>query len=130
VVGPTTTVAMTGPLVKTDTETTAIGKTAHRSAETVPGRHLVGLNMKIVAPPGLRPPGGRLMIEGLQGTMITGEGAMMIAEALIIMLTAAGTMATDAGTIEDATRRMNDMKKGQGTQTEMAVGLVKLVVIS
>lgn len=39
--------------------------------------------------PGLHLPGGRLMIEGLQGTMITGEEALMIAEGLIII---AGTI--------------------------------------
>jgi hypothetical protein len=111
--------------VKTATGMIATGKIAHLTAGTVPGRLLVAKT--IVAPPGLRPPGGRLMIEGLQGTMITGEEAMMIAEALI-MLTDAGTILTDAGTIEDATRRTSRIGP-RGTQTEMAVGRVEVVVV-
>jgi hypothetical protein len=51
--------------------------------------------------PGLHPPGGRLMIEGLQGTILI-----------------------DAGTTEDATRRMTDTTKGRGTQMEMVDGFV------
>jgi hypothetical protein len=75
--------------------------------------------------PGLRPPGGRLMIEGLQGTMITGAGAMMTADRLIIIMTDAGTILTDAGTTEDATRRMTATTKGlRGTQMEMVDGPV------
>jgi len=83
-------------------------------------------NMTIVVP-GLRPPGGRLMIEGLQGTMITGEEAMMTAEGLTIMLTAAGMNKTaGAEMTEDAKRRMNASKRGlQGTRTGMADGPVE-----
>ncbi len=65
------------------------------------------------------------MIEGLQGTMITGEEAMMTADSLIIIMTAAGMTTTAAGTIEDVKRRMIDLKKGRGMQMVMAVGLVK-----
>jgi len=126
---PTITAVMIGGMIalpaKTATEMTATGKIAHLTAGTVPGRLLV---VKKIVAPGLRPPGGRLMIEGLQGTMITGEEAMMIAEGLII-LTDAGTMPTDAGTIEDATRRRNASKRGpRGTQTEMADGAVEVVL--
>jgi hypothetical protein len=89
--------------VKTATGMIATGKIAHLTAGTVPGRLLVAKT--IVAPPGLRPPGGRLMIEGLQGTILT-----------------------DAGTIEDATRRTSRIGP-RGTQTEMAVGRVEVVVV-
>ena len=74
--------------------------------------------------PGLHPPGGRLMIEGLQGTMITDAGAMMTAEGLIIIMNDAGTILIDAGTTEDATRRMTDTTIGRGTQMEMVDGFV------
>ena len=66
------------------------------------------------------------MIEGLQGTMITGEEAMMTAEGLIIMLIVAGMNMTGAETTEDAKRRMNAWTRGpQGTQTGMADGPVE-----
>jgi hypothetical protein len=75
--------------------------------------------------PGLRRPGGRLMIEGLQGTMITGAGAMMTADRLIIIMTDAGTILIDAGTTEDATRKMTATTKGlRGMQMEMVDGPV------
>lgn len=104
---PTITAVMIGGMIalpaKTATEMTATGKIAHLTAGTVPGRLLV---VKKIVAPGLRPPGGRLMIEGLQGTM-----------------------PTDAGTIEDATRRRNASKRGpRGTQTEMADGAVEVVL--
>jgi hypothetical protein len=129
VAAPTTTVVTTAGTTALpamiDTETIVIRTIAHLSVGIVLG-HLVGLNTKNVAP-GLRPPGGRLTIEGLQGTMITGGEAMMIAEGLIIMLTDAGTILTDAGTTENATRKMTAMKSVQGMQTVMAVGLVEMV---
>ena len=78
--------------------------------------HPVVLNMMNVARPGLRPPGGRLMIKGLQGTMITDEEAMMTTERLIIILTAAGTIRTDAETTEDATKKTSASMRGRGTQ--------------
>ena len=108
--------------VMSDTGMTATGKTVHPTVGTVPDRLPAGPSTMIVAP-GLRPLGGRLMIEGLQGTMITGEEVMMIAEGLIIML-------TDAGTIEDATRKKTASTKGlQGMRMEMVVGLVELFVV-
>jgi hypothetical protein len=83
---------------------------------------LVVPTMTTVAP-GLRPPGGRLMTEGLQGTMITDAGVMMTAERHLIIMTDAGTILIDAETTEDAMTRI--MKIGlQGTRTEMAGGLV------
>jgi hypothetical protein len=71
----------------------AIGTTATETtggtAGTDPDRLLVVLITTIVAHPGLRPPGGRLMIEGLQGTI-----------------------PKDAETIEDAKTKKNDSRKG------------------
>jgi uncharacterized membrane protein YeaQ/YmgE (transglycosylase-associated protein family) len=108
--------------VMSDTGTTATGMIVDLTVGTVPDRLPAGPSTMIVAP-GLRPLGGRLMIEGLQGTMITGEEVMMIAEGLIIML-------TDAGTIEDATRKKTASTKGlQGMRMEMVVGLVELFVV-
>lgn len=78
-------------LVTTVTEMIATGMTDHPIAVTVPDRLLaVRPQIMMNVDPGLHP-GGR-KIEGLQGTMITGEGAMMTAEGLIIMLTDAGTI--------------------------------------
>jgi hypothetical protein len=45
------------------------------------------------------------MIEGLQGTMITGEEAMMTADHLIIMMIVAGMTMTENATIEDAMKK-------------------------
>jgi hypothetical protein len=121
-----TIVAMTdvATLAMIDTGTTVIGRTGH-IVVTVPGLLLAAppANMKIVVHPGLHPPGGRLMIKGLQGTMITGEEAMMTAERLIIILNVAGMIMTDAGTTEDATKKMNASMTGlRGTRTGKAVG--------
>lgn len=128
---PITIVVMTD-VAMTDVATlakTVIGTTViERTGPTVvndPDRLLVAppLNLKIVVHPGLHPPGGRLMIEGLQGTMITGEEAMMTAERLIIILNVAGMITTDAGTTEDATKKMNASRTGlRGTRTGKAVG--------
>ena len=104
--------------------TTDTGKTGHTVAKD-PGRLLAEPlpNLKIVVHPGLHPPGGRLMIKGLQGTMITGEEAMMTAERLIIILNVAGMIMTDAGTTEDATKKMNASRTGlRGTRMGKAVG--------
>jgi hypothetical protein len=61
---------------------------------------VTALDHLLVVQPGLRPPEGRLMIEGLQG-MIEGK-------------------------TEDATRRKNATTNGRpGTQTGMAVGPVR-----
>jgi hypothetical protein len=111
------------------TGTTAIKKKGLRIDEIVPGRPLAELNLKIVAP-GLRLPGRRLTIEGLQGTMITGGGVLMTAEGLIIILTDAGTNMIDAETTEDATRRRIASRRGlRGTRMGMAVGPVEWIVI-
>lgn len=107
--------------------TTAIGMTATGmtdTAGTVPDRLLAVLNTTIVDP-GLHPPGGRIMIEGLQGTMITGEEAMMTADPLIIIMTAAGMITTAAGTTEDVTRRMIATMKGRDMRPVKVVGLVE-----
>jgi len=70
------------------------------------------------------------MIEGLQGTMITGEEALMTAERLIIILNDAGTIMTDAETTEDAKKKMNATTKGlQGMRTGKRVGLVELFLL-
>jgi len=93
--------------------TTAIGMTAIGMIDTagiVPDHLLAVQNMTIVDP-GLRPTRGRIMIEGLQGTMITGEEAMMTADSLIIIMTVAGMISIVAGTIEDVTRRTNATMK-------------------
>jgi len=69
---------------------------------TVPGLPAVA-NTKSV--PGLHPGRGNLMIEGLQGTMITGEEAMMTADHLIIMMIVAGMTMTENATTEDAMKK-------------------------
>jgi hypothetical protein len=76
------------------------------------GPPLAEANMMIVAHPGLRLPGGRLMINGLQGTMITGAEAMMTAERLIIIMTAVGMIKIAAEMTEDATKKKNDTTTG------------------
>jgi hypothetical protein len=63
------------------------------------------------------------MTEGLQGTMITDAGVMMTAERHLIIMTDAGTILIDAETTEDAMTRITTTGL-QGTQTEMADGLV------
>jgi hypothetical protein len=77
------------------------------------GPPLAEVNMMIVAHPGLRLPGGRLMINGLQGTMITGAEAMMTAERLIIIMTAVGMIKIAAEMTKGATKKKNDTKKGR-----------------
>jgi hypothetical protein len=70
------------------------------SSEKIEITVVTALDHLLVVQPGLRPPEGRLMIEGLQGTI--------------------------EGKTEDATRRRNATKKGRpGTQTGMAVGPVR-----
>jgi hypothetical protein len=104
---------------------TATGTTATiDTAGTVLDHLLAALNMTIVDP-GLPPPGGRIMIKGLQGTMITGEEAMMTADPLIIIMTVAGMITTAAGMSEDATRRTNAMMRGLGMRMVKVVGLVE-----
>jgi len=106
--------------------TTATGMTAIGmidTAGTVPDHLLAVQNMTIVDP-GLRPTRGRILIEGLQGTMITGEEAMMTAESLIIIMTVAGMITIVAGTIEDVTRRTNATMTGPDMRMVKVVGLV------
>ena len=74
---------------------------------TAPGRLPAVANMMNVAGP--RPPGGRLMIKSLQGTMITGAEVMMIAEGLMLIMTAVGMIKTAAGTTGGATTKMTAM---------------------
>jgi hypothetical protein len=116
----------TAPRAMNATEKIVItGKTVRPTAgNALDLRLLVVLTSKNAAP-GLRPPGGRLMIEGLQGTMITDAGAMMTAERHLIFMTDAGTILIDAETTEGVKTRMNATKKGlRGMRTEMAGGLV------
>jgi hypothetical protein len=61
------TAGMTVLLVKNDTGMIGTGMIEQHTAGIGLGHPLAVRNMKIVAP-GLRPPGGTLMIEGLQGT--------------------------------------------------------------
>lgn len=70
--------------------------------------------MMIVVHPGLHLPGGRLTINGLQGTMITGAEAMMTAERLIIIMTAVGMIKIAAEMTEDAKTKKNDTTTGRG----------------
>jgi len=53
-----------------------------------------------------------MMIEGLQGTMITGEEAMMTADHLIIMMIVAGMTMTGNATIEDVKTKKTAMRIG------------------
>lgn len=62
-------------------------------------------------------PGGTSMIKGLQGTMITGAGAMMTVEGLILIMTDVGMIKTDAATIEDVTTRTIATMIGPDSQT-------------
>jgi hypothetical protein len=78
------------------------------------GPPLVEVNMMIVVHPGLHLPGGRLTINGLQGTMITGAEAMMTAERLIIIMTAVGMIKIAAEMTEDAKKKKNDTTTGRG----------------
>lgn len=72
----------------------------------------------IVGPPGLPLPGGKLMREGLQGTMIGGV-AMMTVEALTLIMTAVGMT-------KDATRRTTGLTTGhRGIPMGIAVGRVE-----
>lgn len=95
---------------------TGIGMTVTGIAAIAPGLLNVGAIMKIVVNPGLHHPEGR-MIEGLQGTMITGGVAMMIAEGLICIMTVVGMIKTEDATKEDATIKKIDMKKDQDRRT-------------
>ena len=108
------TVVMIG--VMTATEKTAMIDTAGIVLDPLPVVE-VPITM-IVAQPGLHPQGGT-MIEGLQGTMITGAEAMMTADHLIIMMTVVGMIKTKGATIEGVTTKKNAMKNGPpGTRTE------------
>jgi hypothetical protein len=94
-------------------------------AGTAPDLLLAAPIMRIVDP-GLRPPGGRMLIEGLQGTMITGEEAMMTADPLITIMTVAGMILTVVGTTEDVKRRTIDTATiGRDMQMVRVVGLVE-----
>jgi len=88
----TTTVVMN---VATIDEMTVIEMTVTKKKDTavIAQGHPVALNMMNVARPGLRPPGGRLMIKSLQGTI-----------------------RTDAETTEDATKKTSASMRGRGTQ--------------
>jgi len=66
------------------------------------------------------PPKETMMIEGLQGTMIT-VGGLMTEETLTIIMTVAGMTMTGAEMTEDATRRMNALKTDLNTQTEIVI---------
>ena len=72
---------------------------------TVQGLRVVA-SWRIVVVPGLHPRRGNMMIEGLQGTMITGEEAMMIADHLIIMMIVAGMTMTENAMTEDAMKKI------------------------
>ena len=85
---------------------------------TAPGRLPAVANMMNVAGP--RPPGGRLMIKSLQGTMITGAEVMMIAEGLMLIMTAVGTM-TDVETTKGV-KMIASTTDLQGMQTGIVEG--------
>jgi hypothetical protein len=80
-------------------------------AVTDPGPLPAVASLKIVVP-GLHPRRGNMMIEGLQGTMITGEEAMMTADHLIIMMIVAGMTMTENATIEDAMKKKTATRIG------------------
>jgi hypothetical protein len=98
-------VGMIALIAKTATGMSAtIGTTALLTAVNDRGHLLAAQTMTIVAP-GLRPLGGRLMIEGLQGTN-----------------------PINAGTTEDARMVKMSMMTGlAGTPMEMGVGAAKCV---
>lgn len=70
---------------------------------------------------------GMAMIEGLQGTMITGAEDMMTADSLIIILTDVGMIKTVAGTIGGlrATTKKIGMMTDLGPPMERAIGLAE-----
>ncbi|KAF9527025.1 hypothetical protein CPB83DRAFT_816357 [Crepidotus variabilis] len=97
---PTTIVAMTAAMIaatiEIDIEMTA--------AVIAPGLLPAVVTMKNVDP-GLLPPRGIMMIEDLQGTMITDAVAMMTADHLIIMMIVVGMKIEDAMTEDAMTRK-------------------------
>ena len=114
------TIAMVG-MTDTVRERTVTGMIVAIVGNNGLGRLLAAAKSKIVAP-GLHLPGGIMMKEGLQGTMI-GEVAMMTGEALThITMTAAGMTRTDAGTIAAETRGKIVTRTGRGMPTGITVG--------
>ena len=107
-------------IARTATARTVIEKT-EVIVVIVPGRLLVAhLPSTMTVDPGPLPLEGMVMIEGLQGTMITGVGAMLTVKALTIMMIVAGM---NAETIENATTKKNATKIGlQGKQMGMEGG--------
>lgn len=75
------------------------------------GRLVVAVNMMVAVQGLLR--GRIMMIEGPQGTMITGEEAMMTADHLIIMMIVVGMILTEDAMIEDAMKKKIVTKIGQ-----------------
>jgi hypothetical protein len=101
----------------TVTETIATVKIV-TEAGTAPGRPPAVIMM--TADPGLRQK-EIMMIEGLQGTMITVEGVLLTEETLTTIMTVAGTITTGAETTKDATRKMIATKKDLSTLLEIVI---------
>jgi hypothetical protein len=113
------TVVMTGVMIVITTVAT-IG-----TAATVLGRLFVVITMTAVLPGPRHPAEGMSMIEGLQGTMITGAEDMMTADSLIMILTDVGMIKTAAGTTGGVTTKKNGMMTELGPPMERAIGLVE-----
>jgi hypothetical protein len=102
-------------IVATIVTMTVIGMNAMINTDVIAPGHLLAVASTMIAGhPGLRPPGGRLMIKGLQGTKITGAEAMMTAERLIIIMIAVGMIKIAAETTKDATTKKIGTTTGQG----------------
>ncbi len=78
--------------------------------------------MMIVAHPGLRLPRGSMMIEGLQGTMITDAAVMMTADHHLIIMNVAGMIMIVVEMTDAATIRMNTTRKGPQGKTAKVDG--------
>lgn len=96
--------------------------TAGSLAETDQGPQHVEPTMMIVAHPGLRLPRGSMMIEGLQGTMITDAAVMMTADHHLIIMNVAGMIMIVVGMTDAATIRMNFTRKGPPGKTAKVDG--------
>ncbi|KAJ8483121.1 hypothetical protein ONZ51_g4909 [Trametes cubensis] len=90
---------------------------------------LPAVQKSMIVAPGLHLPGGMLMIEGLQGTMID-EADMMTEEALTLIMTVAGMITTGVGTTVDGMRRtIATMTGPRGTPTGTTVGRAEETIV-
>ena len=125
IVGTTVTLGMTVVMIVTGM--IATGTTVGLAGNAL-GR-LPAVQKSMIVAPGLHLPGGMLMIEGLQGTMID-EADMMTEEALTLIMTVAGMITTGVGTTVDGMRRtIATMTGPRGTPTGTTVGRAEETIV-